>query len=126
MMLSDVEGGPVTVAEAMASKCLVFSTNIGLSKDIIQDKQNGVLINNVDYEGIIDKIFYYYNNSELRRSIIENGYDFARNNMTYDKTFEPLRYLYREVISTIERFNYMKIDINSINSKNLKYAGKID
>lgn len=96
-MLSDVEGGPVTVIEAMASKTPVLATNIGVVQDIGEDKKNIILIDNKNSKDILQKILYYKEHQTELDDIINNAYKTAQN-MTYDKTFAPLEQVYNKFL----------------------------
>lgn len=97
LMLSDVEGGPVTVIEAMASKTPVLATNIGVVQDIGEDKKNIILIDNKNSKDILQKILYYKEHQTELDDIINNAYKTAQN-MTYDKTFAPLEQVYNKFL----------------------------
>jgi glycosyltransferase involved in cell wall biosynthesis len=121
-MLSDVEGGPVTIAEAMASGCLVFSTNIGVAKDILKDRYNGVLTDNSDYEDIYNKLEYYTKNRDEAIRICRNAYDYSRNNMLFKDTFQPLGDAYRRVLASITEYNLDSLNVELVNRTNEKVS----
>ena len=86
LVLSDIEGGPATVLESMASKVPCLANNIGLIKDICKDDYNIILINPKHAAQICQKLQHYTMNQEARDKIIHNGYNTAKN-MLYDKIF---------------------------------------
>lgn len=87
LMLSDVEGGPATILESMASKTAVISTNIGIVKDIGIDGKNIVLVDNTNPKQIYEQIKLYSNNPVLKNRIIQNAYDLV-SNMVYQNIFQ--------------------------------------
>jgi len=99
LMLSDVEGGPATVMEAMASKCLVLANNIGVVIDIVQDGVNGVIVQNTAYIDIVEKMMLLKKHDLLAHEIRQRGYDFAKEHLSYDKTLEPLGNVYEKYLS---------------------------
>jgi len=56
LMLSDVEGGPVTIAESMVSGCLVFATRTGIVNDIVKDRVNGVVVSTDDIGKLVSDL----------------------------------------------------------------------
>lgn len=118
LMLSDVEGGPVTIAEAMASRCLVFSTNIGVARDIVIDKFNGILVDNTNCEDIFGKLEYYRKSHNERLRICQNAFHFAKNNMLFKDTFKPLGDEYKNILDSMTKNCSQGMDIEAINRKN--------
>jgi glycosyltransferase involved in cell wall biosynthesis len=98
LVLSDVEGGPVTILEAMASNTLVFSTRIGLAADIIQEGETGIIIDAAKPREILSKLMYYRNNPEAAQALRERARRFVRGNMTFAKVLSPLGELYERVL----------------------------
>jgi len=74
--------GYLAILEAMISKKLVFSVyDNELKKDIlncIPDSRNTMIIASSP-EDLADKIVYFLNNPEKEKEIINNGYNFAKN-----------------------------------------------
>jgi glycosyltransferase involved in cell wall biosynthesis len=125
LMLSDIEGGPVTIVEAMASKCLVFSSNIGVAKDILIDKFNGILIQNLDYEDIYNKLIYYNKNVDERENICINAYNYAINNMLFKDTLRFIGDAYRKTLISVTKYNTKDLDVEEINEINQRFAEKL-
>ena len=97
LMLSNIEGGPATILESMASQVVAVSTNIGLVKDIGKDKNNIILVDNNNYKQIYDKIIECQANKNLRNTIIENAYKLAQN-MTYEKVFSDYSVIFQKFL----------------------------
>ena len=116
LILSDIEGGPASILEAMASKTMVISTNVGLVKDIGIDNHNCSIIDNTNAEEILNKILYYNNNKNEYYEIIENAYNTAKN-MTYNNTFKIIGDMYDYALSKVNYLSNKKLDINYINCK---------
>lgn len=120
LMLSDVEGGPVTVIEAMASKIPVLATNIGVVQDIGKDKENIILIDNKNSKDILHKILYYKEHNKELNIIIDNAYKTAQN-MTYDKTFAPLEQVYNKFLYG-RKLTGALLDFDALNKRFMKKA----
>ena len=109
LMLSDIEGGPFYVMEAMAKKVVVIANNIGVVRDIGKDKENIVIVDNKNTKQIFDSILYYYNNKSEYKRIANNGFDVAVLH-TADK-------VYSKYIDIFERL---------IDKSKVKYDNNID
>lgn len=97
LMLSDVEGGPATVAEAMAAGCAVLATRIGLARDVLQDGVTGFFVRNTDIEGILALLRNLAGQPGRLRAIGDAAARFADEHLRYTATLAPLGDLYREV-----------------------------
>lgn len=102
LMLSDVEGGPATIVEAMASGCLVFSTSVGVAKEVVLDNITGLIVDSANPDYIVSKLLYYYSNPEMANDIRKNARFFANNNMRYCHTMRPLAKLYDDVLQFVK------------------------
>lgn len=120
LMLSDIEGGPVTVIEAMASKTPVLATNIGIVQDIGEDKKNIIIIDNKKSKDILQKILYYREHNKELNVIVDNAYKTAQN-MTYDKTFAPLEQVYNKFLYG-RKLTGVLLDIDALNKRFMKKA----
>lgn len=123
LMLSDVEGGPVTLAEAMASQCLVFTTNIGVAKDIVTDGENGILVDNADAEGIYGKLIRYGKKGEERDRVCRNAREYARSRMLFRDTFRPLGDVYRRILESVTEYGAEPLDVEAVNRANDGVSG---
>ena len=72
---------PVTILEAMNAKLPIIATNIGAIPEMIEDGENGLLIDPLDPVQLIQKIEYLINNEALRKELGQNA--FAR----FEKSF---------------------------------------
>jgi glycosyltransferase involved in cell wall biosynthesis len=125
LMLSDVEGGPVTIAEAMASGCLVFSTHIGVARDIIEDGMTGLLVKNTDLAGILDRLLYFQAHPEQSQAIRKRARLLASDRMRYDQTLAPLGRLYREVFNLNTQLGEGYLDPERENKVTARYSAKV-
>lgn len=82
---SDIEGFPHIALEAMAMKCPVVAAATGGTPELVEDRRNGILVNNDDEEGIVSAIQSIRNDPKLRSTIIHGGLsDAAR--FSWEKT----------------------------------------
>lgn len=79
------EAGPITVYEAMSMKLPVITTDVGASRQIIDNYKNGIIVpikNSKEISYAIEKIL---NNRSLRENIASNAYKFAIEFFSLDK-----------------------------------------
>lgn len=95
LVLSDVEGGPATIAEAMASRCMVLSTPVGAAPDILADGDTGIFIDTTDIPGLAGTLERLAAEPDRRTAIAERAHAHALACLRAATTFAPLRPLYR-------------------------------
>ncbi|RLG88384.1 MAG: hypothetical protein DRO16_05140 [Thermoprotei archaeon] len=78
VLTSKWEGMPNLILEGMALGKSVISTDIGGSKEIIEDGVNGFLLKYGDKKALVDKIIYLYKNPEVRKKMGEEGYKIVK------------------------------------------------
>ncbi|HOX36467.1 MAG TPA: glycosyltransferase family 4 protein [Candidatus Brocadiia bacterium] len=85
VITSRIEGGPVTLLEAMASGIPVVTTPIGIARDIIHDGENGLLIPKEDVHAAADALMSLAGDANLRQSIAAKGRDTVKSGFSWDK-----------------------------------------
>jgi len=88
------EGLPRVIIESWASGIPFIATNVGGIPGLIVDGENGLLINPGSSVEICKAIKRTISNSDLRKKIIRNGLDFAKQH-TSDKQAETIIHLLR-------------------------------
>ena len=78
IMSSLSEGTPKVIPEAMARGCLVIATPVGDVPWMIRDKCNGLIVPPRNPDAIRFAILYLINNPEMRSSIRNEAYNYAR------------------------------------------------
>ena len=73
---SFIEGLPFNILEAMYAGCVIFSSNIKGSADLIKDFETGILYDSNNINELITKFRILNNSMELKSKLAEN----ARNN----------------------------------------------
>jgi len=89
------EGIPKTLLEAMASGLPIVATRVGGVPDVIKDGETGLLVEPRSPEQIAKAVQRLIEDPPLRRSIIRNGYAFAKDH-TVEKQAELM---WREIRS---------------------------
>jgi glycosyltransferase involved in cell wall biosynthesis len=87
--LSKSEGGPMMMLESGACAIPVITTHVGLSRDIVVDKFNGLIVDDNIFN-ISKKIIQIKDDKSLRKDISENLYKEIINNWTYEKRIEEV------------------------------------
>jgi glycosyltransferase involved in cell wall biosynthesis len=81
----DKEGTPVAVMEAMASGLPVISTYHAGIPDVIQNEENGFLVQEGDLEGMGKAIVKLYQDRNLAKKFGDNNKKYIQTNLTQEK-----------------------------------------
>jgi len=97
MVTSREEGGPKAILESMACGVPLISTKVGMAEDIIEDGENGFLVDIEDTDKIYNKACNIIDNYELKNKLISNGletiqkYDWSNTaSQYYEKLYKEL------------------------------------
>lgn len=77
LLTSKWEGFGMVIPEYMAAGKPVIASNVGGIANIIEDKKNGYIIDNLDVEQFVRKIQCIIEDENLKRSLIQSGYETA-------------------------------------------------
>lgn len=94
---SEREGMPRVILEAMAMKLPVISSKAGFIEGTINDKENGLLTEIGDVDGLVNAIEYLINNEDERVRLTENAYKDVLERFEWNKCFEQYRNLLDKV-----------------------------
>lgn len=75
----------LSVFEAMLAKCTCIVSRTSGAHEVLTDKKNAFLVNPKSPQEIADKINHLINNEELLKKISINGYDFVKQNISWEK-----------------------------------------
>ena len=92
------EGMPISVLEAMAYGLPVISTNIGGIPELIDNDENGFLIEPGDINGITNSLIKLLEDNNKKRRFGENAFLKAKNNFNVENKINDLYELYYELI----------------------------
>ena len=95
---SSIEGLPMTILEAMASRVPVIATRAGGIPDIIKDDETGLLINSQDAKALGTKIESLVDDQCKRRRLAAAAFEFVTMNHSFERMCDAYLQVYREVI----------------------------
>jgi glycosyltransferase involved in cell wall biosynthesis len=96
LLTSSKEGLPNTVLEALGMGLPIVSTAVGAVPDIIENNQNGLLVEPYNCEALTAVISQIYNSSEMRNRLSRNGKVTSKKfSITTIKTYENM---YRSLV----------------------------
>jgi len=89
------EGFGITFLEAMACGTPVIGGNVGGTKELIKDGENGFLVNPEDYKDLADKISVLLDDDSIGNKFIENGLRTVKN-FSVERMVEETLEIYRK------------------------------
>lgn len=89
LVTSREEGGPKAILESMASGIPIISTKVGQALDIIENGDNGFLVDIGDVDAIVHTFGCVVNSEDLRKKIVSKGLSTAEK---YDMSKIVARY----------------------------------
>ncbi|HXL56723.1 MAG TPA: glycosyltransferase family 4 protein [Chitinophagaceae bacterium] len=99
------EGTPVSLIEAQICSKPVVAVDVGGVRDTFINNESGFLISDHNVAEFTDKLSLLIQNKELRRSMGEKGYLFAKEKFSKQTEVNAFRKLYADCLC----FNYKKI-----------------
>ncbi|HZS18833.1 MAG TPA: glycosyltransferase family 4 protein [Candidatus Udaeobacter sp.] len=79
------EASPIVLREAFASGCPVIATKVGDIPEIIEDRQNGLLIEPGDSKALAGAVLEFLRKPELAAHCATNGLRYAREHFSFDE-----------------------------------------
>lgn len=89
------EGMPYAVLEAMSLKVPVLCTSVGALKDIIEEGQNGFMVDAANSQALYEKLKSLIGNDLVLNKVGNNGYEYVYNNFSLGKCVENVIYIYQ-------------------------------
>jgi glycosyltransferase involved in cell wall biosynthesis len=96
------EGLPMTILEAMAASKPVVATRVGAIPKVINDGENGLLINPRSSEALRDALASLLSDPDKCRHMGEKAHDWVSRNYTSEAMSLKYRQLYEEVLGSPE------------------------
>jgi glycosyltransferase involved in cell wall biosynthesis len=94
----DTEGLGVVLLEAMVYKKPVIASAVGGILDIVKNYENGILVPEKDEKALKEKIVEVLTNEELAKNLGEKGYQFVKENFSWEKIISEIISLYKETL----------------------------
>lgn len=92
------EGLPMVLLEAMAFKKPIISMDVGSIKEVIINKETGILINQGNYKEFINELISLKNNEVLKSKISLNGFEYINKNYNIKNYEDNIGKLYKQLI----------------------------
>jgi len=80
----DAEGFGLVFVEALLSKTSVITSDLPAISDIVKNEQTGIQVDVKNKEALSQRIIQLIENEEKRRELAESGYNFVKNNFSWD------------------------------------------
>jgi glycosyltransferase involved in cell wall biosynthesis len=94
----DTEGQGVVFLEALASGTAVVASDVGGIKDIVRDRETGLLIPEKDPEAIAETTLALLDDRKLRDELAENGRKLAKREYSWETIAERFLETYSKII----------------------------
>ena len=95
----DTEGLGVVFLEAIASKTAVVASNVGGIGDIVIHEKTGLMVEQKNPNDIFNKIDRLLSDTDLRSSIVEEGYSFIKKKYAWEVIQEKFSNLYHLAVN---------------------------
>ena len=87
-----------TIIESLINKTVIIATNTGGSGELIKDNINGLLIKPNSVESFIACVERIYKNKIDAKKIVNNGYEFARSNLSTAIYAKKVSNVYKKIL----------------------------
>ena len=94
-----VEGGPVTLLEAMSSEVCCLTTAVGLAREIVRDGQNAMLLPFNDAQAFVDQTAVLATAAQERKRLGHNARQTIREEMHVGVTTQRIRDVYTKAFA---------------------------
>lgn len=99
-LLSDWEGLPLSILEAMRCGLPIIASDVGGVKEAVIQSGNGYLIPKSDYKELQNRLIELLTNPSLRLKMGERSRQFYEENFTFEKMYKETLTYYERVIQT--------------------------
>lgn len=94
VLSSEREGLPVTLLEAMATGIACVVTRVGGNPEVINNYQNGILVNPLDYKQLSEELDKLIENQKLRIKLSQNSKEWVKNYFSISRMVNKTEDLY--------------------------------
>jgi len=98
MMSSSFEGLPIALLEAMSMECAIVSTNAGGIKEVIRDKQDGLICKVEEWKKLSDLCQVLIDNPEKLQDFKKTARERAVNSFSLKRMVDSLEEIYESLI----------------------------
>jgi glycosyltransferase involved in cell wall biosynthesis len=98
-LTSKNEGTPVSLIEAQASGVPVITTDVGGVVDVVSNENTGYIIPTENQDLYVERLIDLIENEKKREKMSQNGWNFVKEEFTYDKLVENMRQLYLDLLT---------------------------
>lgn len=98
ILISDWEGLPLTILEAMRSGLAVIASNVGGVSELVANGDNGFVVDRGDQQGLVDALTQLIKSAELRKKQGISGQYRYRTNFTFDIMLDKILKIYQKVL----------------------------
>lgn len=98
-LTSRMEGIPMTILEAMASRVVVAAAKVGGIPQVIFHRETGMLIEKNDRDGLVKVWQELIHDSKLREKLIHSAYEYVKSEFSQSVMAEKYLDCYRDVLS---------------------------
>lgn len=92
------EGLPIALLEAMASKTAVIATKVGAIPKVIQNEENGILLEPKDVNGLKDAIINLLNDNNKMQKLALQGYEKVKREFSSEIMCKRYFNIYKELL----------------------------
>jgi len=97
---SRMESIPQVIKEAFFLKIPVVATNVGGISELVEHEKNGLLVDSNNPEQLLNAINGLLENKEKSQEIVEAGYNFVINNLTWDVLLPKYVKFYEDLVNS--------------------------
>ncbi|WP_261807585.1 glycosyltransferase [Paenibacillus sp. N3.4] len=98
VLSSNYEGLPISIIEAMETKLPIVASDVGGVNELVQDNENGFLINRGDVSALVDCLQKLIDNKSLREEMGKASYERYNEMFTIEKMLNKTFTLYKSQI----------------------------
>jgi glycosyltransferase involved in cell wall biosynthesis len=107
-----VEGGPVTLLEAMSSEVCCLTTAVGIAREIVKDNDNALLVPFNDAQAFVDRSAFLVDQPDERRRVGREARKTILREMNVGVTATRVRAVYRKAFDNFARRQNQPIRCN--------------
>nr|WP_246880657.1 glycosyltransferase family 4 protein [Sporosarcina sp. 6E9] len=101
-LLSDWEGLPLSILEAMRCGLPILASNVGGVKETVYDSKNGYVVSKNDQDELVKKLTLLLTSTSLRLEMGRKGRLLFEENFTFEKMYNETDSFYKVILSNQE------------------------